>query len=152
MAIATLRNRLGKLGAAEWRVAKEPAKAVAVQLRQPFQSGVHQLRTYGQLGISADRRPPVPGADILADVASENLPAQMRAQLLRNGAALFDREIGNAEARVHLVGGDQRSGRTRIEAARATAATVGRHLERAGMRAAQGRSKSRPERTMSPIC
>lgn len=46
------------------------------------------------------------------------------AKLLRNRAALLDREIGNAAIGVELIGRQDRIGRTGFDATRASAATI----------------------------
>src|SRR5690242_13861001 len=77
----------------------------------------------------------VPGADVLADVATKNMMAERRPQLLRDAAAFFNGEISDAAARIELAGSDKRLRRTRIEAARTASASVrsreiGRQLQR----------------------
>src|SRR4029450_2224267 len=50
---------------------------------------------------SSRRRPPIPRADLLADVASEEMGADCLSHLLWDGPAQLDREIGEAAPRVH---------------------------------------------------
>ena len=56
----------------------------------------------GEVRIFGHRSTRVPGADVLADVAAENMVADARAELFRNRAAQLDGQIRDAAARVHL--------------------------------------------------
>src|SRR6185503_543998 len=64
----------------------------------------------------------------LADVAAEDAGAERRPQIARDGAAVLDREIGDAAARVEQVRPDEGAGRAGVEACRACAAAVPRWL------------------------
>ena len=66
----------------------------------------------------------IPRADILADVAAEDLAAYGGAEFLRDGTALFDGEVGDAAARVHLARRDECVRGAGLDAAAAGAAAV----------------------------
>src|SRR5271170_3107978 len=68
---------------------------------------------------------PIPGADVLANVTAEDVTAHGLAQGLGNGAAKLDRQVGDAEARIHHVGFDERSRGAGIDAFCARAAEIG---------------------------
>src|SRR6202007_2290068 len=70
--------------------------------------------------------PAVPGAYILANVATEHMAAHGLAQLLRNRAAQLDREIGDAAARIHDVWFHESLRGTCLDAAAAASAQVWR--------------------------
>ena len=81
----------------------------------------------------------IPGADILADVAAEDLAADGRAEFFGDGAALLDGEVGDAAGGVHLARGDEGVGGAGVDAAACRcrsgrrpgwAALVGGDLER----------------------
>ena len=79
--------------------------------------------------FAADRSAAVPGADVLADIAAEDLPADGLAKLLGDGALLLDGEVGDAARGVHLVRGHERVGGAGVDAARAASAAIGRDLK-----------------------
>src|SRR3989337_2007535 len=58
---------------------------------------------------------PVVGADILADVAAEDVPAQGGAELFRDGVAELDGQIAQAAPRVHDIRFDERARGTGFE-------------------------------------
>ena len=98
----------------------------------------------------ADRRAAIPGAHVLADVAAEDLAAHLRAQRLGNGAPLLDGQVGDAAARVHLVGRDQSARGAGIDAARAAAAAVFREsMARGGQLEAV---RITPRKSHDPSC
>ena len=75
----------------------------------------------------------VPRTHELAVVASEDAVADQRAQGRRDSAVQLDGEIRDAQARVELVGGDDRPGRACVDAGAAGSAVVRRrrvHLQR----------------------
>src|SRR5512139_1950339 len=65
----------------------------------------------------------VPGADQLAVVAAVDAVAEQRTQFKRYRTVQFDGEIGDAAARIHLIGGDDGGGGADVDAGGA-AATV----------------------------
>ena len=64
----------------------------------------------------------VPGAHQLAVIAAVDAVAEGRAQLLRDGARVFDGEIGDAAPCIHAPGRDDRPGRAGRQARGAAAA------------------------------
>src|SRR5579859_2808555 len=100
----------------------EPAaKAVRVQFREPGKGRVDQFRADRQLWIGTQWGPAIPGTHILADVAAEDLASHLRTQQLWNGPALFDRQVRDAQAGVHLIGCHQSIGWAGIDATSAAA-------------------------------
>jgi hypothetical protein len=78
------------------------------------------------------RGSPIPRTDILTNVAAENVPAHGFAQGRWYRSAKFDRKVGDAQACVHHVGLDERSGRAGVNASGAGAAEIrGRQVGRA---------------------
>jgi len=73
----------------------------------------------------AHERLAVVGADVLADVAAEDVAAHGSAEVLRDGAAELDGEVGDAAAGVEEVGLDQGFSGAGVEAEGAGAAAVG---------------------------
>src|SRR6266566_2567744 len=71
------------------------------------------------------RNPHIPGAHILTHVAAEYPVAQLRRLRGSECAVVFDREIGNAGARVEIAWPRERLGGTRIKTAAARAAAIG---------------------------
>ena len=72
----------------------------------------------------------VPRTHLLANVAAEDLPTHLLAQLHRNLTLLLDRQVCDAQRGVHLTRCDQRAGRARIDAARARSAAIRRTCQR----------------------
>src|SRR5206468_168636 len=68
----------------------------------------------------------IPRADLLAHVAAEDPVADERPQIARDRALELDREVGDAEPSVELVGRDDRAGRAGRDAAGARAAALTR--------------------------
>ena len=79
-----------------------------------------------EIRLGRDPRELVPGADELAVVASEDPVADRGSQRLGNRAVVLDREVGNAAARIELVGRRDRAGRAGGQAGAAAAAAVRR--------------------------
>src|SRR3989441_9430329 len=71
------------------------------------------------------RKTHVPRADVLANVTAEQPVPDLRRLRLGEFAAVFDREIGNAGARVEIVWPGERLRRTGVEAAPARPAAIG---------------------------
>src|SRR5262245_30003602 len=61
-------------------------------------------------------------ANFLADIAAEDVVADERAQLCRDGPVIFDSEISDAASRIEREGIDEGVGRASIEAAATLAA------------------------------
>src|SRR5262245_37527146 len=66
----------------------------------------------------------VPRADLLADVAAEEPHPDFRSELARNRATIFDRQIGNALARLHHIAIFERVRRAQIQALAASTAML----------------------------
>src|SRR5277367_6179629 len=71
----------------------------------------------------------IPGADVLADVAAEDLAADGGTEIFRDASLLLDCEVGDAAGGIHLVRGDEGVGGAGVDAAGAGAAAVGRDVE-----------------------
>src|SRR3954471_17710680 len=83
-----------------------------------------------EIRLGRGLRESVPRADELAIVAAVDAVADQRAQLFRNRAFVLDREVGDAAARVELVGTDDRLRRTDVDAALAgPAMPFGRRID-----------------------
>src|SRR5580692_9853462 len=67
----------------------------------------------------------IPWTNILADIAAENVVADRRAKLFRDGSSQFDVEIGYTARGVHDVGFGEGLSGTSIGTVRTGAATVG---------------------------
>jgi hypothetical protein len=67
---------------------------------------------------------PVPGTDVLADVAAEHPRRQRVAPLFVHGAAHFNRQVGDAARGIYLVGGRNGACRAGVKTSRAGAALV----------------------------
>ena len=128
MAITAFRRKPDALRPPHRRAAKRPAEFFRAHLRQPVERRIHQLRPRLKLSGVRRRRFPVPRTNILADVAAEDVPPHPAAQFVirRKRAALFDREIRDALVGIELIRCDQCVSRAGVDAARATAAAIGR--------------------------
>src|SRR5260221_2157355 len=94
------------------------------------QSGAVEAVAHLEIGLGARLCEAVPRAYQLAVVAAIDAVADQRPQLLRDGALELDGEIGDAAARIELVGPGDRLRRADIDAALAGAAVLaygGRH-------------------------
>src|SRR5205823_6889271 len=114
-------------GARDGGAAEHGAELVFTERRQLLE----RRREFARLvcRIARDGGAAVPGADVLANVAAEDVTAHGAADRLRDGIAELDREVGNAEARVHGVAGASAHdgfGGTGLYAAAARAAAIGR--------------------------
>src|SRR5262245_27002267 len=65
----------------------------------------------------------IPGANVLADVAAEDVGSDQWSQLARDRALQLDGEVRNAATCIELIRPHERACRTRREAAGASAAT-----------------------------
>ncbi len=99
-------------------VARSPASPEAEEADQIERPA---LGRHLDLGPAGERqRAPVPGADLLADVAAERPVAEPRPALRRDRAAVLDRPVGDAAVGVEPAGRRQGAGRAGVEAARCT--------------------------------
>src|SRR5262245_30693660 len=134
-------------GALDRRPTKDAAVGVFIHLRQPAQFGVVEPLLRLKLGQGSGRSAPcfvVPRANILADIAAKDVVAHRRTKLFRNGAALFDRQVGNAEARVELARSNDRLRRAGIDAASAAAAAIGSVRVRRKLQRSKNHSQKEP--------
>ena len=69
------------------------AEFLGRELRNPFQCGMDQLRPRLELGDRRYWRLAVPWADILTDIAAEQVMAHSGPQALWNSASFFDGQI-----------------------------------------------------------
>jgi len=82
---------------------------------QPLERGIYQFAARLKIRVGGDGRLAIPWADVLADVAAEDLAADGGTEVVRDGTALLDGEVGDTEGRIHLargeigIGGGQRS-------------------------------------------
>src|ERR1700728_4319137 len=77
-------------------------------------------------GLMRNRRAPVPGTNVLANVAAEHMLADGGAQLLRRGCVQFNSEVRDAAAGVDFVAFRRNGLRgTSVDAAGASSAAVG---------------------------
>src|SRR5882762_7351804 len=124
--------------------AKELAKVCFAQPEEPFQSWEVErfvLRRERRLGVvflwrgktswlelryRHHRGAPVPRANVLADVAAENRVSHRLAELLRDSAPQFDRQVGNALSGIHDVGLDESLRRAGVKATPAAPAQIRR--------------------------
>ncbi len=104
-------------------------ECLRVHAGEPVERGVDQLGPGEHSFARGDWRFPVPGADVLADVAAEDLAAHGFAQFCGDGALLFDGEVGDAARGIHLVWRDEGVGGAGVDAAGAGAAAVGGDLQ-----------------------
>src|ERR1035437_3256295 len=116
---------------------------------QPGQSACGKRRLFGH------RRAAVPRTNLLADVASEDVPAHPVAMLLRNRASQLDREVRNAAPRIQrplpFTIQYDRFRRTRVDASRARPAAVRRWTARLQLQRRHdlAQKKPRPQRLMN---
>ena len=113
-----------KLGTPHRRSAKLLPKFLRLHLGQPFEPWIHQAFSRLKLLRRRDRSLAIPRADILTNIAAENVPPHSRPQLFRNRAALLNREIRNAQARIKFSRRNNRLRRTGGYATRARAAAI----------------------------
>src|SRR2546423_1831154 len=118
----------GKLCALHGRAPKSPAEFFFCHLRQPLQFRMDQLFIWLQFTRRTRRSIAalvVPRANILADVAAEDLMADGRAQFRRDLASFFNGEISDAAAGIHLSRRDEGLSGAGTPAARGASAAVG---------------------------
>jgi hypothetical protein len=116
----------GAFGAANGRAAELLPEFFRADFAEPLERGVDQPFSRLELGCAGRWCFAVPGTDILADVASEDVAADAFAHFFGDRAALFDGQVRNAFVGIELVGRDQRVRRAGFDTAGATAAAIGR--------------------------
>jgi hypothetical protein len=79
-----------------------------------------------EMGKARNRRAAVPRANVLANIAAEDVAANGLAKFQWNGCAQFDRQVGNASACVEHVGLNDCAGGARVNAQAAISAQIGR--------------------------
>jgi hypothetical protein len=110
--------------ALQGRPLEPPLERLGIHCCQPLQSGIDELLSCQHAFVGRDRRTTVPGADILADIASEDLSAHQTAQLFRDTSLLLDRQVGDAARGVHLARSYERVCRASIDTPRATSTAI----------------------------
>jgi hypothetical protein len=107
------------------RAAGEPFVKLAFgPLEERDQRRAVESVSHGEIGFSRGLRETVPGAHELAVVAAVDAVADQRPERLRDAAFVLDREVGDAAARIELVGADDGAGGTRVETAPARTAML----------------------------
>src|SRR5690348_13070516 len=76
---------------------------------------IHQRLIGLEVRIRGDRSPAIPRANILADIATEDVSADPVTHILGNRSSFLDREIGDAAGRVELTRSNDRLRRTCID-------------------------------------
>src|SRR5216684_6273864 len=135
---------------ADGRSAKYFAELFRAHFSKPIKRRIDQLGSRLELRRSGCRSLTVPGADILADVASKNILADACPQLLGNRSPLLDREIGNALGGIEFIGTDKSVGRTSLDTAGAAPTAVGSRQIRCKFERRQDHAQEKP-RTLSLI-
>ena len=92
---------------------------------QPIEGWIDQAFARLEFGGGGDWSFAVPGANVLTDVAAEDVASDAWAQVFWNLATLFDGQVGDAEAGVEFTGRDNGVGGTGGYAAGAGSATIG---------------------------
>jgi len=77
-----------------------------------------------EAGFGGNRGLRVVGADLLADVAAEDVDAHQRPEVARDGPLEFNGQVGDAATGIHDVGTHEGVGRTGLEAEGALATAV----------------------------
>ncbi len=90
-------------GALDGRAEEPCAEGVGIHRGQPVEGGIDELGARRELGVDGDGRFTIPGADILADVAAEDLAADAVAEVFGDVAALLDGQVRDAAGGVHLI-------------------------------------------------
>src|SRR5208282_695357 len=116
----------GKLGAPDRRSAKHFPELFLLHFGQPVERWIDQAFPRLELRRGSHRSLAIPRANILTDVASENVPSHARAELDWNLAPLLDGQIGNAQPGVQFAGRNNRLRWTSGYAASASTATIRR--------------------------
>ena len=106
------------------RSSKFLAKFLCWHFCQPIQRGIYQALARLEFRRARTWSLAVPGADILTDIASENVAADSVANLFGNCAPLFNREVRNAEISVELIRSQQCVRRAGVDAARAGSTAI----------------------------
>lgn len=116
--------KTAELGALHWRGAEDFAELFQAEVCQPFKIRIDQVGTWLKFRRFGGRSLLVPGTYILADIATEDLPPHVRAELLRNRAAQLDGQVRDTSRRIHLIGSREGFGGASIETARAGTAAI----------------------------
>src|SRR6202012_2778661 len=104
----------------------EPAfEFSGVHAGEPVERRVDEFGSRDHSGVSGDWSFAIPGADVLTDVAAEDLATNGLAQLFGDDAFFFDGEIGDAAGGVHLMRSYECIGRAGVDASGAASAAVG---------------------------
>ena len=102
------------------------SKFLFADLRQPIERRIYQPFSGLKLRSNSHGSFPVPWADVLTDVATEDMPSHALAQTLWNCTPFLDRQIGNAAVGIELVWCDECLSWTCINAACTCATAIRR--------------------------
>src|SRR6267378_7663434 len=114
-----------EFGSADRRSTEDCGKFFLLHFGEPVESRIYQAFTRLKFESGGYRRFAVPGTHVLADVATENMPAHLRAQGFGDVTALLDGQIRNAQTRIEFAGCDKRVRGAGVDTARTASATVG---------------------------
>ena len=127
---ARIAHQAAPLRALHRASAKHVAEFLFGERDQPFQVRRKKRVLFTLAGLEIrqrrHRRAAIPRANVLADVAAEDVPADGLAQFERNRAAQLDRQIGNAAPRVQNVRLDDGARRACVDAQAAVSAQIRR--------------------------
>ena len=101
----------GILAAFKWRISKNFFKRFFRQVLPVSRRQIQYFRYGFESRFPGGFTEPVPGTNILADVASVNVVSHSWAQVFRDCALQFDREIGDAERGIEQSRSDECSRR-----------------------------------------
>src|SRR5690606_9940065 len=108
----------------DWRTRKNLAKSGVVELGEIAQQGCGKFGAGVEGGLPGRLRKLVPRAHSEAVVAAIDAVAHGAAEFARDRPGVFDGEVGDAAARIELVGGGEGVRRADVEAGAAGAAGV----------------------------
>ena len=117
-------HEAGAFGSCQGR-SLEPGFPLVGTHRQPFdQVGIGPFRRAVEVWFTTGRGLAVPGAYVLADIAPEDPAIERGGLVVGEHAAVLDRPVADAPARVELIRADEGLSRAGLEAARAGSAVV----------------------------
>src|SRR4051794_8256004 len=90
---AGIANKPTPFGSFQRTVPENGTKIIFVEREQPIEFRCDEILARSELFFLGVRCVPIPGANVLANVAAENLPAHLPAKFLGNTPAVFNRQI-----------------------------------------------------------